>query len=191
MSTFIIGNLSCSKGNSKRITSQINEWNREICCRRSTDQSSAKPYIKIVFVFFIYISRFNFDLDESDLAELRSRSITNDLDPAQFFSNELSEAIREIRAEHESNLQNRRNELQSNYSILVNEVLITTQQRDPNPSFDDQQRRQVEHIRHELVDTQNRNNLLRNRNQEMMNRIAELQRQIKETDLRGTPYCWC
>ena len=117
--------------------------------------------------------------DEADLAELRSRSVINDLDPSQFFRNELSEAVREIRNEYETTLANRRTDLQNRYSVTINEMAIRTQQYDANPFYNEQQRRQVEHRRNELIQTQNQNNQLRNKNREMQDSIEDLKQRIR------------
>ncbi len=118
-------------------------------------------------------------LDEVDLAELRSKSVTNDLDPSQFFRNELSEAIREIRNDYETTIDNRRNDLQNRYSLLINEITIRTQQHDANPLFNEPQRRQVDRLRNELSQIQNQNNQLRNKNRDVLNSIDELRQKIR------------
>ncbi len=127
----------------------------------------------------------NNSIDEADLAELRSKSVSNDLDPSQFFRNELSEAIREVRNDYETAIDNRRNDLQNRYSLLFNEISIRTQQPHLNPSFNEQQQRQIERIRTDLLQTQNQNSHLRAKNQEIQNSIADIQRKIKDLQNGG------
>jgi hypothetical protein len=131
-----------------------------------------------ICIFFNYI-------DEANLADLRSQSVSNDLDPSQFFRNELSEAIREVRNDYETAIDNRRNDLQTRYSLLFNEIIIRTQQPYANPSFNEQQQRQVERIRTDLLQTQNQNSHLRARNQEIQNSIGDIQRKIKDLQNGG------
>lgn len=125
-------------------------------------------------------SSFSLSSDEADLAELRSQSVTNDLDPSQFFRNELSEAIREIRSDYEAAIANRRSDLQNRHSLFVNEMTIRTQQHDANPLFTEQQRRQVESRRNELLQVQNQNDTLRHQNREMQDSIAHFRQRIRE-----------
>lgn len=103
----------------------------------------------------------------------------NDLDPSQFFRNELSEAVREIRNHYETSVANQRTDLQNRYSIIINELTIRTQQYDPNPPYNEQQRRQVEQQRNECIQTQNQNNYLRNKNREMQDGIENLKQRIR------------
>ncbi len=124
-------------------------------------------------------------IDEVNLAELRSKSLSNDLDPSKFFRNELSEAIREIRNDYETTVDNRRNDLQNRYSLFVNETITRTQQRDANPLFNQQQRQQVERLRNELVQTLDQNSYLRNTNHDMQNSIADLKQKIKDFNDAG------
>ncbi len=124
-------------------------------------------------------------IDEVNLAELRSKSVSNDLDPSKFFRNELSEAIREIRNDYETTVDNRRNDLQNRYSLFVNETITRTQQRDANPLFNQQQRQQVERLRNELVQTLDQNSYLRNTNHDMQNSIADLKQKIKDFNDAG------
>jgi cytochrome c-type biogenesis protein CcmH/NrfF len=77
-------------------------------------------------------------------------------------------------------MDNRRNDLQSRYSLLINEFTIRTQQRDANPLFNDQQRRQVDRLRNELLQTQNQNHQLRNKNRDMINSIDNLKQKIRD-----------
>ena len=106
--------------------------------------------------------------------------MTNDLDPSQFFRNELSEAIREIRNEYETNMDHRRSDLQSRYSLLVNEFTLRTQQRDANPLFNDQQRRQVDRLRNDVSQAQNQNHQLRNQNRDLINSIDNIKQKLRD-----------
>jgi intermediate filament protein if len=130
---------------------------------------------------------FNY-LDEADLAALRSQSVSNDLDPSQFFRNELSEAIREIRNDYETTVESQRNDLQNRHFLLINEILIRTQQPENNPLFNEQQRRQVQRTRDDLVQTRNQNSHLQAKNQEMQQNIENLQQSIKDLQDRGQQF---
>jgi DNA repair exonuclease SbcCD ATPase subunit len=121
---------------------------------------------------------FEIVLDEADLAELRSQSVSNDLDPSQFFRNELAQAIREIRNDYENVVENQRNDMQNRYSLAYNELIIRQSQSNVNPLYNAQQRQQEERIRTELTKTQNQTGYLRAKNQEVKNRIDELQRKL-------------
>jgi len=124
-------------------------------------------------------------IDEVNLAELRSKNVSNDLDPSKFFRNELSEAIREIRNDYETTVDNQRNDLQNRYSLFINETMTRTQQRDANPLFNQQQRQQVERLRNELVQTLDQNSYLRNTNHDMQNSIVDLKQKIKDLNDAG------
>jgi predicted RNase H-like nuclease (RuvC/YqgF family) len=121
----------------------------------------------------------SFFLDEADLAELRARTVSNDLDPSQFFRNELAQAIREVRNDYETVVDNQRSDLQSRYSLLYNEIIIRQQRPEANPVYNEQQRRQEERFRSEILQTQNQNGYIKAKNQDMSNRIEELKRKLK------------
>ena len=121
-----------------------------------------------------------FFLDEADLAELRSRSVSNDLDPSQFFRNELSQAIREIRNDYENRVENQRTDMQNKYSLLFNEIAIKQQRPDANPLYNEQHRRQEERLRTEVSQTQNQNAYLRAQTQGVKDRIDDLQRRLAQ-----------
>jgi chromosome segregation ATPase len=63
--------------------------------------------------------------------------------------------------------------------------MIRTQQRDSNPLFNDQQRRQVERVRNDLLQAQNQNNYFRKKNREMEKSIADLKQKINDLNDRG------
>jgi hypothetical protein len=94
---------------------------------------------------------FSFVLDEADLAELRSHSVSNDLDPSLFFRNELAQAIREIRADYEAVIDSQRTELNSRHTLMYNELIIKQQKTDSGPAINEQQRRSEERFRSELL----------------------------------------
>jgi len=120
----------------------------------------------------------SFCLDEADLAELRARTVSNDLDPSQFFRNELAQAISEIRNDYEAVVDNQRSDMQSRYSLLYNELIIRQQRPESNPVYNEQQRRQEERFRSEILQTQNQNGYIKAKNQDMSNRIEELKRKL-------------
>ena len=125
-----------------------------------------------VFIFRLF-------LDESDLAELRSQTVSSDLDPSQFFRNELAQAIREIRNDYETVVDNQRNDMQNRYLLSYNELVMRQQRSDPNPINNEQQRRQEERFRSDILQTQNQNGYLRAKNQDIRNRVEELERKLK------------
>ena len=118
-----------------------------------------------------------FSVDEAVLADLRSKNVSNDLDPSQFFRNELAQAIREIRNDYENVVENQRNDMQNRYSLLYNELVIRQQRPDGNIQ-NEQQRRQEERLRSEISQAQTQHGYLRAENESMKNRIAELQRKL-------------
>ncbi|CAF1451326.1 unnamed protein product [Adineta ricciae] len=118
-------------------------------------------------------------IHEAELAELRSQSVSNDLDPSQFFRNELSQAIQEVRNDYENNIDNRRNELQNQYHLLVKQTVIHNQPTDSVVNI--QQVKQSERLRTDILQKQNQNAHLEAKNKEMRNRLDELRRKIKET----------
>ncbi|CAF1140371.1 unnamed protein product [Rotaria sp. Silwood1] len=118
-------------------------------------------------------------IHDSDLAEIRARAITTDLDPTKFFRNELVQAIREIRNDYETDVDNKRTEMQNRYSIIYNELFMRLNRPDTNPIYNEQQRRQEERFRSEILQTQNQNGYLRAKNQDIKNRIDELQRKLQ------------
>ncbi|UJR22239.1 hypothetical protein I4U23_025300 [Adineta vaga] len=124
-------------------------------------------------------------IHEADLAELRSQGVSNDLDPSQFFRNELAQAIREIRNDYENVVENQRNDMQSRYSLLYNELIIRQQRPDGNIQ-NEQQRRQEERVRTELLQVQNQSGYTRAKNQDIKNRIEELQRKLKSAREDGS-----
>ncbi|UJR26886.1 hypothetical protein I4U23_008196 [Adineta vaga] len=117
-------------------------------------------------------------LHEAELAEIRSQSVSNDLDPSQFFRNELSQSIQEIRNDYENAIDNRRNELQNRYHLLVKETIIRTQPA--NTFVNVQQQKQTELLRTEILQTQNQNAHLLAKNKQLQNAMEELKRKIKD-----------
>ena len=118
-------------------------------------------------------------LDEADLMDLRSQTVSSDLDPSQFFRNELAQAIREIRGDYETAMDNQRNEVQNRYLLACNELVISQQRPDVSSVYSEQHRRQEERIRSDLLQAQSQNGFLRAKNEEMKNRIDELQRKLQ------------
>jgi hypothetical protein len=186
------------KNESQRLSSEIvrlqNEIQNELFLKSSCevekltieDDLTTLKHLRKIYLFLNHlIFQVLTSIDEVNLAELRSKSLSNDLDPSKFFRNELSEAIREIRNDYETTVDNRRNDLQNRYSLFVNETITRTQQRDANPLFNQQQRQQVERLRNELVQTLDQNSYLRNTNHDMQNSIADLKQKIKDFNDAG------
>lgn len=117
--------------------------------------------------------------DEADLADIRARAVTSDLDPSKFFRNELAQAIREIRQDYENRTDSQRNDLQSRYMLLINELMILEQRPDPSSIQSEQQRRNEQRVRTEVTDGRNRNLHLRAQNEDLKNRIDALQQDLK------------
>jgi len=111
------------------------------------------------------------------MAELRAQSVSNDLDPSLFFRNELALAIQEIRNDYEADVERQRNDAHSRYSLIYNELIIQ-QQRPEGNIHNEQQRRQEERYRSDLLKVQNQSGYLRAQNQDVRNRIDELKRRI-------------
>ena len=116
--------------------------------------------------------------DEGDLAELRSHSVSNDLDPSQFFRNELAQAIREIRNDYENRIDGQRSDMQNRYALLFNELIVRQQRPGDNAVQNVQQLKQEERSRSELLKTQNQNAHLKAQNEDVKNRIDDLQRKL-------------
>lgn len=163
------------KTESQRLTSEINRLQNEIQNERFTKSScDVEKYALEDELAFLKQTH------EANLAELRSRSVSNDLDPSQFFRNELSQAIREIRNDYETRVDSQRNDMQNKYSILFNEIVMKQQRSDANPLYNEQHRRQEERIRSEVAQTQNQNAYLRAQTQGVKNRIDDLQRRLAQ-----------
>lgn len=126
--------------------------------------------------FVDIFSFFRVDLEEAELADLRTQHISSDLDPAQFFRNELSQAIQEIRKDYENRVEGQRNEAQGRYTALYNELIIR-QQRLAQPS-NPVDRRQEERFRKDVLTIQNQNGYIRAQNEDLRNRIAEIKRKL-------------
>ncbi|CAF1089933.1 unnamed protein product [Rotaria sordida] len=116
---------------------------------------------------------------EAELMRIRSNVVSTDLDPSIFFRNELALAIREIRKEYEATIANQRGELQSHYSIIINEIVFRNQPTNANIIVTEEYRRDVEKIRSNLMEVQNQNSYLLVKNQQIQNAIADLQRNTK------------
>ena len=110
---------------------------------------------------------------------MRSASVSNDLDPSQFFRNELAQAIREIRNDYENVVDNQRSDLQNRFSMMYNEIVMRQQQPGGSGAIQsEQQLRQEKRIREELLQTQNQNGYLKATNEDIRNRIADLERKV-------------
>ncbi len=117
-------------------------------------------------------------LDEADLAELRSRSVSTDLDPSHFFRNELAQAIQEIRRDYESRVESQRNDLQNRYSLYANELIMQQQRPDGGALQNETQRRHEERLRSEVSQAKNQTNYLRAQNEGVRNQIEDLKRRL-------------
>jgi intermediate filament protein if len=143
------------------------------------DELATIKHTRKIFNHSFFFQKKNcFLLDEADLAELRSRNVSTDLDPSHFFRNELATAIREIRNDYENAVESQRTEMQNRYTLLYNELIIQQQRPDTSALYSEQQRRQEERVRSELLQTQNQSGYLRAQNQDVRNRIDELKRKI-------------
>lgn len=143
------------------------------------EMSSLRHMRKCQQILFIFHQRSRI-VDDADLSDLRSQSVSNDLDPSQFFRNELAQAIREIRGDYESRVENQRSDMQNRYLLAYNELVIRQNQPNVNPLQNEQQRRQEERLRTEVSQTQNQTGYLRAKNQDVKNRIEDLQRRLAQ-----------
>ncbi len=179
------------KAESQRISSEIGRLQGEIqnemfiksSCEVEKlgleDELATIKHTRKIFNHSFFFQKKNcFLLDEADLAELRSRNVSTDLDPSHFFRNELATAIREIRNDYENAVESQRTEMQNRYTLLYNELIIQQQRPDTSALYSEQQRRQEERVRSELLQTQNQSGYLRAQNQDVRNRIDELKRKI-------------
>ena len=181
--TSLLRSQSSSERNSKWKVPQDFLWSGEICSGRWIGITETDAYGSSLAVFDPFIlSRC---LDEGDLAELRSLSVSNDLDPSQFFRNELAQAIREIRNDYENRVDGQRSEMQNRYALLVNELAIKQQGPGANALQSDPQRRQQELSRTQLLQTQNQNAHLKAQNEDVRNRLAELERKLNDLKQKG------
>ncbi|CAF1098963.1 unnamed protein product [Adineta steineri] len=161
------------KGESQRITAEISRLQTEIQNERFLKSSCEVEKLalddEVISVKHMH---------EADLADVRSKNVSNDLDPSHFFRNELSQAIREIRNDFENVVDGQRNDMQSRYSLLYNELVVRQQRPETNPLYDEQQRRHEERVRSEILETQNQSGYIRAKNQDIKNRIEELTRKL-------------
>jgi len=118
-------------------------------------------------------------LHEADLQELRSRTISTDLDPSQFFRNELAQAIKDIRGDYETITENQRTDLQNRFQIIYNECVM--QMRRPGPDLGNiKQREQEEKLRKSLLNLKNEMGYMKAKNEDLKNSIAELKKVIDQ-----------
>ncbi|CAF1178608.1 unnamed protein product [Rotaria sordida] len=161
------------KAESQRLSSEIariqHEIQNELFLKSSCDVEKIALQDEIATLKQIH---------DADLAEIRSRTISTDLDPTKFFRNELSQAIREIRNDYENVVDSQRTDIHNRFQITYNELTMRLQRPDQNPLYNEQQRRQEERVRSEILQTQNRNGYLKATNQDLKNRIDELQRKL-------------
>jgi predicted RNase H-like nuclease (RuvC/YqgF family) len=68
--------------------------------------------------------------------------------------------------------------MQNRYSLSYNELIMRLQRPEANPLYNEQQRRQEERIRSQLLQSQNQNGYLRAKNEDVKNRIDELTRKM-------------
>ncbi|CAF1564170.1 unnamed protein product, partial [Didymodactylos carnosus] len=97
------------------------------------------------------------------------------LDASQFFRNELSQAIQEIRNEYESSVEHQRSDLRSRYMLIYNE-LVTHQTR---PQIQVQSQSQEDSIRASILKMKNESGYWHAKNEDLNNRIKEIQIQLK------------
>ncbi|CAF4496891.1 unnamed protein product, partial [Rotaria sp. Silwood2] len=123
---------------------------------------------------------------EADLAEIGSRTISIDLDPTKFFRNELVQAIREIRNDYDTDVDNKQAEMQNRYSSVYNKLFMRLNRPDTNPLYNEQKHGQEERVCSGILEAQNRNDYLKPTNQDIKNRIAELQRKLNSLRKDGS-----
>lgn len=140
---------------------------------------------QIYFDIHLSIFFFFFNIDEADLTDLRSQSVSTDLDPSQFFRNELQQAIREIRNDYENVVDTQRNDMQNRYQLLYNELVIQQNRPGVDSLLTEQQRRQEERVRSQILQTQNEGAFLKARNQDVRNRIDDLTRRLQSLKQEG------
>ena len=117
-------------------------------------------------------------LDEAELNEIRSRNISKDLDPSKFFRNELASAIREIRDEYENSLDNYRQSLDLDFTLLKQKhaaPLALVSLALPAP-----QTRPAQVLREKLVTVQSEKAHLTADNQGLEYTLSDFQRKLKE-----------
>ncbi|CAF3579178.1 unnamed protein product, partial [Rotaria sp. Silwood2] len=96
-------------------------------------------------------------IHEADLAEIGSRTISIDLDPTKFFRNELVQAIREIRNDYDTDVDNKQAEMQNRYSSVYNKLFMRLNRPDTNPLYNEQKHGQEERVCSGILEAQNRN----------------------------------
>lgn len=124
-------------------------------------------------------------LDEAELNELRAKSVDSDLDPSLFFRNELAQAIRDIRRDYETLLENQRNNLQNHYSMFSNELMIQNTRPDVNPLLNEHYQREVERKRTELLQSQNQNSQLQAKIAQIKATMDDLLRRLSSLNDKG------
>lgn len=118
-------------------------------------------------------------IDEAELAEIRSRITSVDLDPSRFFRNELATAIREIRKEYEGVIEAQRNQLQARYAIEINEIVVQVQRLDSAAPLNEENYRELERMRSDLLAAQNQTSQFRAKVQQIQNAVSDCQLKIK------------
>jgi hypothetical protein len=119
------------------------------------------------------------NLDERDLEEIRSRNLSSDLDPTKFFRDELASAIREIRNDSETAIENHRQNLDVQFSALVQRSTIS------RPEVDDPHFEQTILLREKLLAIKDSNEQYQYKIQTITNMIKDTQQRIVEFEQRG------
>jgi len=110
------------------------------------------------------------------------------LDPALFFKNELSHAIKEIRDEYESLNQSQRSELEGWYRIKVSEIHRKNAQRaitSGGTEADALNREQARKLRLQISDSRRDVGDLKAKNADLESRIQDLEAEIKREAAEG------
>ncbi|CAF4467357.1 unnamed protein product, partial [Rotaria magnacalcarata] len=162
------------KVESQRLTSEISSVQNQIRSELSLRSASDLDRASLSEQFIILK-----ETQEAQLAELRSKLVSVDLDPSKFFRNELAMAIREIRKEYDSLVESQRSELQARYSILINEISVQTQRNETTSALTGEHYREVERMRAELLAAQNQASYFRSKVQQLQNLVSDLQLKIK------------
>ncbi|CAF3095835.1 unnamed protein product [Rotaria socialis] len=158
----------------QRLTSELssvqNQIRSELSLRSTCDMDRASLNEQFIILK---------ETHEAQLAELRSKLVSVDLDPSKFFRNELAMAIREIRKEYDSLVESQRSELQARYSILINDISVQSQRSDSTYALTGEHYREVERMRAELLAAQNQTSYFRSKVQQLQNLVSDLQLKIK------------
>jgi len=110
------------------------------------------------------------------------------IDPAVFFKNELSQAIKEIRDEYESLNQSQRSELEGWYRIKLEKAVSEIQRKTATKALtsgDSLNHEQGKRLKQQIADSKRDCSELKSRNTELELRIRELEEEIKRESREG------